>query len=138
MSAPNTSLTDFGTCWSTGEGNDLTMPAIMASGFQVIAEAIIRRWSTPAGGLIDDPTYGRNLMGLIGKALSPRDVAREQQGAGAEAEKDERVLSCAVTLTLDNVTGLLTVAARAVTALGPFSLVASVSAVGVQLLQVSP
>ena len=131
----NTNLTDFGTCWSCV--SDLTMPARMASGFQVVAEAILRRWSTPAGGLIDDPDYGRNLMDLISDDLSPRDIAREQQEAGAEAEKDERVLSCTVALNLD-VAGVLNVAASVTTAQGPFTLVASVSAVGVALLSVTP
>ena len=134
----NSSLTNLGTCWSTGNTVNLTMPALMASGFQVVAEAIIRRWATTAGRLIDDPNYGLNLVDEIGDDLSPSDVVQLQQAASAEAEKDERVLSCAVQMTLNPVTGAMTVNAQVDTAAGPFSLVAAVSSVGVALLLVQP
>lgn len=129
-------IVNFGTCWSCI--SDLTMPAVMATGFQVVAEAIIRRWSTSPGQLIDDPDYGFNLTDLISDDLSPADVSQAQQAASAEAQKDERVLGCAVKLTLNNATGLLAVTASVTTAQGPFELVASVSAIGVSDLLVQP
>jgi hypothetical protein len=132
----NTGLTNFGTCWSCV--SDLSSPAVMVSGNQVVAEAILRRWGTSPGELIDDPDYGFNLSDLISDDLGPADIALAQQQAGAEAEKDERVLSATVTLTLNNATGVLTVNALVVTSLGPFTLVASVSAIGTALLLVSP
>jgi hypothetical protein len=87
--------------------------------------------------LLDDPNYGRNLTDLIGDDLTPADIAYEQQQLGAEAQKDERVLSCAVTLQL-TVAGTIVVNASITTAQGPFTMVASVSAVNVALLLVSP
>jgi phage baseplate assembly protein W len=108
----------------------------MATGAQCVAEAIARRWSTTMGRLPDDPNYGYNLTDLIGQKLSPTDAAHAQQQAAAEALKDERVKSCTVTLTFTN--GALSVSAVGATSAGPFKLVASVSAVGVQLLLVSP
>lgn len=128
-------IVNFGTCWSCV--SDLTMPAIMATGFQVVAEAIIRRWSTSQGQLIDDPDYGFNLTDLISDDLGPGQIAQAQQSASAEAQKDERVLACAVKLTLD-VAGTLAVVANVTTAQGPFKLVASVSAIGVSDLLVQP
>ena len=113
------------------------MPAYMASGNQCVAEAILRRWSTDQGRLIDDPTYGYNLTDLISDDLSPQDLAYAQQQASAQAQLDERVLQCVVGLTL-TVAGLLTVAATVTTANGPFRLVVSVSATSTQLLLVSP
>ena len=56
---------DFGTCWGTPNGQDLSMPSYMAKGFQVVAEAVLRRWSTTRGRLVDDPNYGENLVDMI-------------------------------------------------------------------------
>lgn len=128
---------DLGTCWGTPNGQDLSFPSSMSSGFLVVAEAILRRWSTPAGSLIDDPTYGYDLTDLLNDDLSPAAMAYAQQRAGAEAQKDERVLRCVPTITLTTA-GLLTVVAEVSTSAGPFKLVASVSAVTTQLLLVQP
>ena len=133
----NTSAVNLGTCWSTPDGSDLSMPSTMASGTRCVAEAILRRWACTQGRLVDDPTYGFNLSDLISDDLSPADLAYAQQQAAAQAQLDERVLQCTVTLTLPT-TGVLTVVAFVTTAAGPFKLVASVSAVGTQLLLVSP
>ncbi len=125
---------DFGSCWSCV--SDLTMPSTMATGFQVVAEAIARRWQTPRGGLIDDPNYGYDLSDFVNDDLSKEELANIAHQAGAEAEKDERVLSCEVTVTF--VTGgLLTVTGKVTTTQGPFALVVSVDQVSVSLLQVS-
>lgn len=130
------SAVNFGSCWGTPKGQDLSTPSYMASGNLVIAEAILRRWTTSPGQLIDDADYGYNLTDLISSDLSPADLAYAQVQAGAQAEQDERVLACLVQLDL-SVQGVLTVTAIVTTANGPFTLVASVSAIGVTSLQVS-
>ena len=131
------SALDFGTCWGTPNGQDLSTPSYMASGNLVVAEAVLRRWTTSQGQLIDDPTYGYNLMDLISDDLSPDDLAYAQQQASAQAQYDERVQSAAVSLDL-TVDGVCRVDAVIVTAQGPFKLVASVSAIGVSDMLVSP
>lgn len=137
MNTTSTTGANFGTCWSN-PGTDLTMPAVMATGFQVVAEAILRRWATTRGQLIDDPDYGFALNDMIGSDLGPGDLDYAQQQAGDEAQKDERVQSAVVTLSLNNATQMLTVTANIGTAAGPFQFVAAVSAIGIVLLQVSP
>ena len=127
---------DFGTCWATPTG-DLSMPASMASGFQAVAQAVLRRWSATRGRLIDDPNYGENVTDMIGDDMGPSDLAYAQQKLSAEAQKDERVLACVVALALSGV-GLLTVSAKITTAAGPFTMVVAASAATVQLLLVSP
>lgn len=127
-------MSNLGTCWSCTTG--LTMPATMATGFRCVAEAIVRRWSTPRGGLIDDPNYGYDLTDLINDDLDKADLARAAHTAGAEAEKDERVLSCETTITMIGDT--LNVTGKVATAAGPFQLVVSVNQVTVSLLQVTP
>ncbi len=127
---------DFGTCWGTPNGQDLSMPSYMAKGFQVVAEAVLRRWSTTRGRLVDDPNYGTNVTDSISDDLSPRDIARLNQSLAAEAQKDERVLKAVVSVTLT--AGVLIVTGAIQTAQGAFKLVVSASQAGVQLLQVSP
>lgn len=128
---------NFGTCWGTPNGQDLSMPSYMATGNQVVAEAVLRRWSTSRGQLIDDPNYGFNAMDLVSDDLSKKDIAYAQQQLASEAEKDERVQSASVSVVL-TVAGLLTISASISTAAGPFKLVVAVSATSVKLLLVSP
>lgn len=143
---PNTtsSAQSLGTCWGTPQGQDLSSPSYMASGLQAVGEAILRRWTTTPGDLIYDRSYGYNITDLIGADLSPADINYAQQQAAAQAQLDERVFSCTVTLTLP-VTGVLTVVAKVVTASGPFRMIVTIStlaqnggAYGVQLLLVTP
>ena len=128
---------NFGTCWGTPNGQDLSMPSYMASGNLAVAEAILRRWTTSRGQLIDDPNYGFNVTDLVSDDLDKKDVAYAQQQLAQECEKDERVRSASVAVVLTAV-GLLTISATVTTAAGPFRLVAAVSAVSVSLLLVSP
>lgn len=127
----------LGTCWGTPLGQDLSMPSYMASGQQCVAEAILRRWSTSPGQLIDDPGYGYNLTDLINADLGPNDLAYAQQQLASEAQKDERVLQCNVVLTL-TAAGMLICTATITTAGGPFQLVLAVSAVTPLTVLVSP
>jgi hypothetical protein len=129
-----TALPNFGACWSCV--TDVVMPSTMATGFRCVGEAIARRWQTPTGGLVDDPTYGYDLTDYVGDDLNTGDLARIAQAAGAEAQKDERVLRATVNISL--LAGVMTVAGLIITAAGPFRLVASVSSVTVTLLEVTP
>lgn len=129
--------TDYGACWGTPSGLDLSMPSYIAHGNQAIVEAILRRWTTTRGQLIDDPNYGENVYDFVSDDLGPTDIANAQQKLAAEAQKDERVLRARVQVTL-TIAGLLTVAAVITTATGPFKLVLAVSAVTPLVLLVSP
>lgn len=126
-------MADFGTCWSATP--TLTFPSTQASGFRVVAEAIVRRWSTPRGRLIDDGNYGYDLTDLVQGDFDVHDVPRIAQQAGAEAEKDERVQSCSCTASFDGDT--LAVTGNVQTAQGPFRLVVTVKDFAVILTQVS-
>jgi len=128
---------NFGTCWGTPLGQDLSSPSYMASAFMVLAEAILRRWTTSPGQLIDDADYGYNLNDLISSDLSPSDLAFAQQQAATEAEKDERVQGAVVQLAL-SLDGVCKVSAIIITAAGPFKLVSSIESIGVSNLLVSP
>jgi phage baseplate assembly protein W len=109
----------------------------MASGNLVVAEAILRRWTTPRGALIDDPNYGWDVMDLVSDDLGPADTQHAQQQLAAEAQKDERVQRARVTLTL-KIDGTLDIEALIMTANGPFRMVVNVSQISTSLLLVSP
>lgn len=128
---------NFGTCWGTPLGQDLSMPSYMATGDQVVIEAVLRRWTTTRGQLIDDPNYGENVWDLVSADLGPRDIARKQIALAAEAQKDERVRRADVTVVMA-VTGAVTITARIFTVNGTFKLVLGVSQVTPLTLLVSP
>lgn len=128
---------NFGTCWGTPQGQDLSSPSYMASGLQAVAEAILRRWTTTQEELIDDSDYGENVNDMINDDLGPSDLAYKAQKLANEAQKDERVKSAKVTLQL-LATGELLVSGSFTTASGPFSLVLSVSQVTPMKLLVQP
>ena len=136
VTSPTPAVVNLGTCWGMPQGQDLSSPSYMATGFQCVGEAIARRWSTSQGQLIDDPDYGLNVTDQIGNDLTPGEVAQMQQQLGAEAEKDERVVSCTCVVTFTN--GALSVHAAVVTAAGPFKLVLGVSQVAPATLLVTP
>lgn len=117
---------NFGTCWGTPLGQTLSTPSYMATGQQAVAEAILRRWSARPGQFIIDPNAGYCLLDLLGQSMTPSDVANAQQQSAAEALKDQRVKSSVVTIAL-LANGALRVSGAFATALGPFSLVVSVS-----------
>lgn len=132
----NAQQPNFGLGWSCT--TELTMPSIMVTGFRIVAEATIRRWMCPRGGLLEDPNYGYDLTDAVGEDLGQDDLARMSQAASEEAKKDERVRECYVTMGVIT-TGdqpVLSVQATIETADGTFVLVAAVSSVTVTLLQV--
>ena len=133
-------MVDFGQSWGTPNGQDLSMPSYMATGNRVVAEALLRRFVTTRGTLIDDPNYGFNIYDLISDDLTLQDIQSFQQQLANEAVKDERVFSANFTLTIigEAPDVLVTITGTATTANGPFKFVLAASATSVQLLLVSP
>ena len=127
-------MTDYGTDFSCTSDLETTLSTV--SGPMVVVEAVVRRWSTPTGGLIGDPNYGFDLSAYCNADVSPRDIAQLTTSLNAEAEKDERVLECTSTAALG--TGdILTVTANLTLLDGEeFTLVLAVSSVTVELLRV--
>ena len=124
---------DFGTVLSCT--NDIASDGRVVTGFRVVAESIVRRWTTPRGRLIGYPDYGLDLTQYVNADMSPRDIAGLVASLAAEAAKDERVSSCDVSATLAD--EVLTVTAIVNTTKGPFTFVVAASAVSVDLLSVA-
>jgi hypothetical protein len=124
----------FGTDVSVFSG-DLSFTPV--TGFQNLAQAILRRWQTPRGGLFYDPNYGTDARDWVNAIVNPGDQARLAGMLEDEAEKDERVQQCTAQTSFAAATNGFQINATILSSAGPFSLVANVSQMGIQLLRAS-
>lgn len=76
------------------------------TGKTLLAQAIVRRLTTPRGMLIDDPNYGLDVREWLSMEMTPIVLARLRAAVRSELEKDERVSSVNVDTTFTN--GVLT------------------------------
>ncbi len=123
---------DFGTDLSCL--SDLNPRCGVVSGRRLLAEAIVRRITTPRGRLINDPNYGFDVTGYINDDIRPSDIAALQSGVSAECLKDERVNAATVSASL-SAQGTLTMTISLDDGDGPFSLTVAVSAITVDILR---
>jgi hypothetical protein len=68
---------------------------------RILAEALVRRLTTPRGALLDDPDYGIDLRSYCNRGVTLEDLRSLQARARAEATKDERIESVSLTVTTD-------------------------------------
>jgi hypothetical protein len=126
--------TDFGRCISVVDGLPLRWKYI--TGKRVVAEAVLRRWSTERRSLPYDLDYGTDARAMIGDSLTSASIGEWQSALAAEAVKDDRVEDCDVVITYDRATETALVTASITTADGPFRLVSAIDAVTVNLLRI--
>lgn len=91
-------MADFGLDVSTFPGLDVTGRNL--TGSRVVAEACLRRLITPRSALRYDPDYGYDLRDLLNDDVTDADLRRHALSAELELEKDERIDTVSVTLTL--------------------------------------
>ncbi len=127
-------MANYGTALSCV--SDISAESRTVTGNRVVAEAIARRLMTPRGRLIGYPNYGYDLTQFVNADVGPRELAAMRAGIVAECLKDQRVAGATADVTLAS--DVLTVTIKLDAALGPFSLVLSVTALTVELLDVSP
>lgn len=128
--------TNFGTDLQAVEGFRFRK----VSGLENLAIALLRRLTTPRGGLFYDLTYGTDLRNFLNRAYAPDDTAitwEIEQRAIAEVMKDPRVYDAGATFefgTLQDRTGKLVL--TIVTAIGPFKLVLKAEEVNSEVIRV--
>ncbi len=125
-------MTDLGTDIATPDALDLDPMFRTVSGARGLAEALLRRLTTPRGTLLDDASYGYDLRSRLNDSLTPYELVQIGVAARAEIERDERVESATATATLTG--GRLRVVAQVLTAAGPFRLVLAVGSVTSEVL----
>ena len=123
---------DYGTDLSCT--NDLTPLMTEVSGIQTLSEALYRRFITPRGANIYDPNYGYDLQTLLNDDLSPVNLGPYTTSIQNECLKDQRVQNATAVLQLLS-NGVLIVTITITSGLGPFTLVLSVTALSVTILQ---
>jgi hypothetical protein len=125
---------NFGVDVSTFVADDLDPYFRPLTGPRAVAEAVVRRWTTPTGGLFFDPSFGVDVREHLSRATTPGGSYTLSSQLAAQAEEDERVQSATVTVAFDVQTRQLRVRAEIRTAQGPFTLVVSVDHLTVELL----
>lgn len=131
---PTLTITDpYGTDVSTFPDLDPRLQAI--SGQRAVAEAVARRWLTPLGALVYDPTYGEDIRALLNAPVDQPRIRAIAAALAAQAEADERVQSAEVTITSSGPPGglVLAVKGRLISANGPFVLVLTISQLNANL-----
>lgn len=58
---------------------------------KAIVEAIIRRFVTPRGALIDDENYGLSILTMLNRGMTQTDLRALSGALTGEARKDDRV-----------------------------------------------
>jgi hypothetical protein len=83
---------DIGGVW------DITSTLAVVTGRRALAEQVLRRWTTPRGGLFYNPRYGYDVMSEIG-ATTPQHVIEQKLIEQARAEEEVRSVRVKVTKT---------------------------------------
>jgi hypothetical protein len=112
-------MTDFGHDLSCREDLDPTMREV--AGVELLAEAGHRRLRTRRGQLLDEETYGLDVVDWLHAESTPDELAQMPGTASAELLKDERFQAVAGTISTTQDGGVsLDLACE--TATGPFTL----------------
>lgn len=108
---------------------DAVFSELPPTGALIIAQAVVRRFLTPRGGLLDDGDYGLDLRSYCNRGVTQQDLRTLQSRCVAEALKDERVLSCTIDVSTDfsSVLSVRALITPSDPALGPFTFVLAVS-----------
>lgn len=121
-------------------------PGTRVSGARLVGEAAYRRLTTVRGTLRggeDEANYGDDLSNLIGTVQSDNDAAAVPARVKNELQKDDRidVQNTTIEATVVRDAGAIVsigIVIDAQTSAGPFTLTLSVSAVGVELVGLTP
>lgn len=76
-----------------------TLAEVDPSSPRAIVEAVIRRFTTPRGGLADDADYGLDIRAHVNRGHTERDLRALSGALGGEARKDDRVSEASVQLS---------------------------------------
>jgi phage baseplate assembly protein W len=127
-------VTDFGSDISATA--ELNAAFSLVSGKRAVAEACIRRLTTPRGGLFYAPNYGTDVREMLAARLDATRLGSWRARIESELRKDDRIQSAQAELTLHPETERVVISARVATSEGPFTFTLAASALSVELLTV--
>lgn len=70
---------------------------VIADPRTILTQALIRRWTTPRGMLLDDENYGTDVTEYLNDDVDNASLMRLRSDLRSEGEKDERVRAIIVT-----------------------------------------
>lgn len=110
---------------------DLTpdMAELASDDVLVVAQAALRRLTTPRGALLDDPDYGLDVQSYVHKAMTTAELRAMAGQIRLELLKDDRIEDADVTATPAG-ENRYSLSIRGVTAAGPFELTGKLGAEG--------
>ena len=91
---------------------------------RALAEAIVRRLTTPLGQLPDYPSYGFDVRGLIGSSLNSSQI---RQRVRVQCLAEEEVLAAKVTVAAENGGESITIDIAITDGEGPFALTLAIN-----------
>lgn len=112
---------------------DLDPTLSLRTGRDMLTEAIIRRLSTPQGGLFYDLDYGTDVRSLLNERIQDRDLRIIEGRVEAEAKKDERIMEADAEVAMEG--AKLTIRLKLLDAAGPFVLSLTVDQLSVAQLR---
>ncbi len=136
MTTPALSDANYGT--DTAATTDTSPVWGIASGTTNLAYSLVRRLSTPRGGLFYDLNYGTDLRAYVNRRISGAAVNNLPADISAECAKDDRVQATTETVAFTSQTRALTVAIEVQPIVGQaFTLILAATSVNVTLLSVN-
>lgn len=127
---------DLGVFW-TDTGPDADSGFTEVTGINVFAQSILCRLTTPFASVAGCPNDCLDVRSYLGAGIKNDDVQRIQSEVQTQVLRDERAQSCNVRASYDTVAKSLTLVIRITCAAGPFTMTLAVSAVTVELLNLS-
>lgn len=123
--------------------NDLDPYFSLVGGVQVLAQDLYHRITTPPGTVPGAPDFGFDCHSLLSQSITATELSAAQSELTTQLQADERVQQASVRLSFNTATETLTITATVQPlnpqySTQPFSLVASVTTVGANLLSISP
>lgn len=122
----------FATVWGTDGSADLDPYFRAITGVDVVRHAVARRFITPTGHLPWAPDAGFDLRAIVNEGFAPNELAALKARIRNEAEKDSRVDSATVDVTIEGTRVRIEIVCQ--TGAGPFGLVLALSPAGIELL----
>lgn len=127
-------MADTGKDISATAGLDPAFTLVSES--RIVAEAALRRLTTPRGSLLRAPNYGTDLREALLSRLDRARLDAWRARVEAELRKDDRIETVAARLAFDRITGTLSVRVEGTTGATPFAFTLAVTEVTTELLAV--
>lgn len=104
------------------------------SGSRIVAEAAVRRITTPRGGLFYAPNYGIDVREILNAKVTQQLLGAWRARIESEIRKDERVDTLSSTLAFYTQSEQVRIRVEGSTGAGPFAFTLAVSSISVDVI----